>query len=41
MKLYTRKEVLESEKKLIIINYKVYDISDYITEHPGGEEILY
>ena len=41
MKLYTRKEVSESEKKLIIIDCNVYDITDYINEHPGGEEILY
>ena len=43
LKLYTRAEVAESDIKkntLIIIHDKVYDVHEFLNEHPGGEEIL-
>ncbi|XP_012152315.1 cytochrome b5 isoform X2 [Megachile rotundata] len=42
-KLYTRAEVanhVESDKLWLIINNKVYDVTDFYREHPGGEEVL-
>lgn len=42
-KQYTRSEVASidsKEKTVIIIHDKVYDVSSFLNEHPGGEEIL-
>ncbi|KAF6155886.1 hypothetical protein GIB67_039217 [Kingdonia uniflora] len=42
-KLYTRAEVLlhnERSNCWIIIKEKVYDITPYVEEHPGGDAIL-
>ena len=43
-KQYTRNEVLtttdDKNKTLIILHDKVYDVSGFLNEHPGGEEIL-
>ena len=42
-KQYTRVEVSSSDIKkntLIIIHDKVYDVQEFLNEHPGGEEIL-
>lgn len=42
-KQYTRSEVASTngkEKTLIIIHDKVYDVTSFLNEHPGGEEIL-
>ncbi|KZC13281.1 PREDICTED: cytochrome b5 [Dufourea novaeangliae] len=42
-KLYTRKEVAEhtdSNDLWIIINNKIYNLSSFLSEHPGGEEVL-
>ncbi|KZC13661.1 PREDICTED: cytochrome b5-like [Dufourea novaeangliae] len=42
-KQYTRNEVATAtgkEKTLIILHDKVYDVTSFLNEHPGGEEIL-
>lgn len=42
-KQYTRSEVASlngKEKTVIIIHDKVYDVTSFLNEHPGGEEIL-
>ncbi|XP_076288330.1 cytochrome b5 [Lasioglossum baleicum] len=42
-KQYTRSEVASlngKEKTLIILHDKVYDVTSFLNEHPGGEEIL-
>ncbi|CAH0722097.1 unnamed protein product, partial [Brenthis ino] len=43
VKLFTRKE-LESqnsrEEAIIIIDNSVYDVTKFLDEHPGGEEVL-
>lgn len=43
-KQYTRNEVVTTtdgkNKTLIILHDKVYNVSDFLNEHPGGEEIL-
>lgn len=36
---YTREEVEKSVKKLVSFKNNVYDITDYIPIHPGGDEI--
>lgn len=38
-KIFTYKEVAEAEGH-IIINDKVYDVSEFVNEHPGGDEII-
>ncbi|KAI5711294.1 cytochrome b5-like isoform X2 [Diaphorina citri] len=42
-KLFTRKEVKDNSSKdnvVIIYDNGVYNVTNYLTEHPGGEEIL-
>lgn len=42
-KVYTLKEVEEessSTKPLLVINNAVYDVTTFLNEHPGGEEVL-
>ncbi|XP_012272643.1 cytochrome b5 [Orussus abietinus] len=42
-KQYTREEVNKSNgtgKTLVIIHDKVYDVTVFLNEHPGGEEVL-
>ncbi|XP_078047183.1 cytochrome b5 [Augochlora pura] len=42
-KTFTRSEVENGsgkEKTLIILHDKVYDVTSFLNEHPGGEEIL-
>ncbi|XP_010267140.1 PREDICTED: cytochrome B5-like protein isoform X2 [Nelumbo nucifera] len=42
-KLYTRAEVSLHNKKTdcwIIVKNKVYDVTSYVEEHPGGDAIL-
>ncbi|KAJ4951749.1 hypothetical protein NE237_028581 [Protea cynaroides] len=42
-KLYTRSEISSHNKKTdcwIIIKDKVYDVTSYVEEHPGGDAIL-
>nr|XP_033321210.1 cytochrome b5-like isoform X1 [Megalopta genalis] len=42
-KTFTRSEVADGsgkEKTLIILHDKVYDVTCFLNEHPGGEEIL-
>ncbi|CAF4176609.1 unnamed protein product [Rotaria socialis] len=35
------KDLVEKEKKcVIVINNRVYDVTKFIDEHPGGEEVL-
>ncbi|CAF0993899.1 unnamed protein product [Rotaria magnacalcarata] len=35
------KDLAEKEKKcVIVINNRVYDVTKFIDEHPGGEEVL-
>ncbi|XP_034947778.1 cytochrome b5-like [Chelonus insularis] len=42
LKQFTRKEVAETDRKFtrIIIHDKVYDVTQFLNEHPGGEEVL-
>jgi len=41
IKVFTRAEVAMSvERQLIIIKNKVYDVSAYMDDHPGGEDPL-
>ncbi|CAK9819141.1 Cytochrome b5 [Anthophora quadrimaculata] len=42
-KQFTKSEVAScnsKEKTLIILHDKVYDVTSFLNEHPGGEEIL-
>lgn len=42
-KQYTRSEVASlntSDRTLLILHDKVYDVTKFLNEHPGGEEIL-
>lgn len=39
VKTYTYKEVAEANG-YVIINDKVYDVSEFVNEHPGGDEII-
>lgn len=42
-KQYTRSEVASlncKDKTLIIIHDNVYDVTKFLNEHPGGEEVL-
>ncbi|VEU23237.1 DEKNAAC104350 [Brettanomyces naardenensis] len=42
-KVYQAAEVLKHNKKddlWMIINNKVYDVTKFVDEHPGGEEVL-
>ena len=42
-KQYTRSEVASSNSRnqtMFIIHDKVYDVTTFLNEHPGGEEIL-
>lgn len=42
-KTFTRSEIESSsgkDKTLIILHDKVYDVTSFLNEHPGGEEIL-
>ncbi|AOW03954.1 uncharacterized protein YALI1_D15063g [Yarrowia lipolytica] len=42
-KIFTLKQVAEHKDRndlWMIINGKVYDISSFVDEHPGGEEVL-
>ncbi|KAA0172669.1 hypothetical protein FNF27_05893 [Cafeteria roenbergensis] len=36
----TRAAVASSERVLIIIANKVYDVTDYAEDHPGGEDVM-
>jgi cytochrome b involved in lipid metabolism len=43
--IYTRAELasINSEpnaKKLIVVDNKVYDITEFIQDHPGGENVI-
>lgn len=43
LKEYTRAEVEKSKgsgQTIIILHDKVYDVTSFLNEHPGGEEIL-
>lgn len=42
LKLFTRTQVQKEKggKTLIILHDKVYDVTSFLNEHPGGEEIL-
>ena len=33
-------EELRGKPKWLVISGKVYDISDFLDEHPGGEEVM-
>eukprot|EP00958_Prasinococcus_capsulatus_P010685 scaffold1042_cov401-Prasinococcus_capsulatus_cf.AAC.12 len=40
---YTKEEVAKHDKRddcWIIVDGKVYDVTDYVEEHPGGDAIL-
>lgn len=42
-KIFTRAEIAQDSsptKPLIIINNSVYDVTSFLNEHPGGEEVL-
>ncbi|KAK7580305.1 hypothetical protein V9T40_000934 [Parthenolecanium corni] len=42
-KVYTLKQVEEENspsKPLLVINNAVYDVTTFLNEHPGGEEVL-
>jgi len=40
-KLFTRAEVAQyKDKTLLVIHNGVYDITSFLNEHPGGEEVL-
>ncbi|RDD37388.1 Cytochrome b5 [Trichoplax sp. H2] len=42
-KTFTRSEVIEhdkSESLWLVVHNKVYDVTNFMVEHPGGEEIL-
>lgn len=42
-KLYDKKEAAEHNKRddcWVVIHGKVYDVTDYLDEHPGGDDIL-
>ncbi|EDV19520.1 uncharacterized protein TRIADDRAFT_9293, partial [Trichoplax adhaerens] len=42
-KTFTRSEVTEhdkSESLWLVVHNKVYDVTNFMVEHPGGEEIL-
>lgn len=42
-KVYTLKEVEDESspsKPLLVINNAVYDVTTFLNEHPGGEEVL-
>lgn len=39
IKTYTYKEVADAEG-LVIINDKVYNVLEFVNEHPGGDEII-
>lgn len=42
-KQFTRSEVAKlsnKDKTLIILHDKVYDVTSFLNEHPGGEEVL-
>lgn len=44
IKLFTRKEVKENSTKdnvVIIFDNSVYNVTNYLLEHPGGEEVLF
>lgn len=41
--VYTREMVAKTKgsgKTIVILHDKVYDVTDFLNEHPGGEEIL-
>lgn len=38
-KVWTKDEVAEARNHLILFN-KVYDVTEYVALHPGGDEIL-
>ena len=37
---YTISQVRESRRKLVVYGDNVYDISSWISKHPGGETVL-
>ncbi|KAK7576143.1 hypothetical protein V9T40_012429 [Parthenolecanium corni] len=42
-KIFTLKQVEEESspsKPLLVINNAVYDVTSFLNEHPGGEEVL-
>tara|TARA_B100000945_G_C20402703_1_gene608229 strand:- start:1509 stop:1835 length:327 start_codon:yes stop_codon:yes gene_type:complete len=34
------KDIVKSDRIIIVISNKVYDVTSYLGDHPGGEEIL-
>ncbi|XP_043301573.1 cytochrome b5-like [Cervus canadensis] len=43
VKYYTLEEIQKhnhSKSTWLIIHYKVYDLTNFLEEHPGGEEVL-